>query len=111
MFSFLKRRSVLVILGLLLLSLNIWFFGDRIFVFLETDASREAAIAILVALFAIVEMFRRTRAAQANNQLAAAVVNQAKADQRPSADVAQLRERFEEALATLKQQKTRGGPG
>jgi type VI secretion system protein ImpL len=111
MFALLKRRVVLVVLGLLLLSLIIWFFGDRFFDFLETDASRVAAIAILVALFALVEMFRRTRAAQANNQLAAAVVGQAKTDQRPSADVVQLRERFEEALATLKQQKKRGGLG
>jgi type VI secretion system protein ImpL len=110
MFKLLKNRQVLVVLGLLALVLLIWFFGEY-FQILETGAARVAAIAMLVALFAVVEMFKRARAAQASNQLAAAVVNQAKSDQRPSADAAQLRERFEEALATLKQQKKRGGPG
>ena len=110
MFKFLKNRMVLIVVGLLLLSLLIWFYGDY-FETLDTGAARIAAIAILVAIFALVEMFKRARANQASSQLAAAVVGQAKSDQRPSADVVQLRERFEEALNTLKQQKKRGGPG
>jgi type VI secretion system protein ImpL len=88
-----------------------WIFGEDAGALLASDSSRVAAIAILVALFALFEMWRRARVSQANNKLADAVVSQAKTDQRPSAEAMQLRERFDEALATLKAQKKRGGPG
>jgi len=48
------------------------------------------------------------RANRASDQLVTAVVKQAKAEERPSAEALQLRERFEEAVAALKQKRKRG---
>ena len=105
----LKRRGVITVIGLILICLLIWFLSDYI-AWLENPGNMLLAMAVPVGLVAAWEAFKRVRAAQANNRLAKAVVSQG-AEQRPSADVVQLRERFEEAVATLKQQKKKGGLG
>ncbi len=112
MLSFLKRRAVVVGLGLALLALFIWYAGP-LFTFaaivpLASPISRLVAIALVVALWGVWAWLKRRQAARASDQLAAAVVKQAEKEDRPSADVVQLRERFEEAVKTLKD-KRKGG--
>ena len=112
MLSFLKRRAFITALGLLLISLFIWYAGPY-FAFadrqpLESSTARLIAIALVVAIWGALVLLRRLRAQRASNQLVAAVVDQSRSEQRPSAEVVQLRERFEEAVATL-QKGRRGG--
>src|SRR5687768_7205507 len=108
----LLRRVLPVLLGLLLIALVIWYAGPY-FSFaewtpLESRRARSIAMCLVVAVWAGVALYKRLRANRASDQLVAAVVKQAKEEPRPSADVVQLRERFEEAIATLKQQRRSG---
>ena len=104
---------MLPLVGLLLLALFIWFAGPY-FAFADYHplASRPArliAIAVVFALWAGAILLKRLRANRASDNLVAAVVKQAQAgESRPSADVVQLRERFEEAVATLKDKRRSG---
>src|SRR5688572_14246618 len=104
----LLRRVLPIVLGLLLISLFVWFAGPY-FAFaeyrpLESPRARLIAIVVVVALWAGFGVYKRFRANRASDKLAAAVVQQARTEEpRPSADVVQLRERFEDAVATLKQ--------
>ena len=68
-------------------------------------------MAIVVAIWAASVVLKRMRANRASDQLVAAVVKQSKTEERPSAEALQLRERFEEAVATLKgKRKQRSQP-
>jgi type VI secretion system protein ImpL len=112
MLSFLKSRAFVILLGLALLALFIWYAGPY-FAFadirpLESSRARFIAIGLLVVISAAAVLFRRLRATRASDKLVAAVVEQETAQSKPSPDAVQLRERFEEAAATLKQ-KRRGG--
>jgi type VI secretion system protein ImpL len=105
------RRFLPLVLGLLLLALVIWYGGPYLafgpYIPLESERSRWIAIAVVVGLFIAWRVAKQFRATRASNQLVAAVVKQAD-EPRPSADVVQLRERFEEAVATLKQKQRSG---
>jgi type VI secretion system protein ImpL len=107
------RRVLPIVLGLLLIALVIWYAGPY-FAFgkyqpLASPRSRLIAIAAVVALWAVFHVVKRLRANRASDKLAAAVVQQARAEEpRPSADVIQLRERFEEAVAALKEKRRSG---
>jgi type VI secretion system protein ImpL len=112
MFAFLKLRVLLIALGLMLLASFIWFAGPY-FAFadyrpLEPANARLIAIALVVGLWAASVLIKRLRANRASDQLVAAVVRQSQADARPSAEALQLRERFEEAVATLKAKRRSG---
>ena len=113
MLSFLKIRPLLILLGFVLLGLFIWFAGPY-FSFadyrpLESQAARAFAIVLVVLSWAASWMWKRLRANQASDNLMSAVVKQSAADPaRPSPEAALLRERFEEAVAELKN-KRRGG--
>ena len=112
MFAFLKRRGFLLFVGFLLVAAFIWLAGPY-FAFadyrpLEGETARWIAIAVVALLFFAGIVLKKLRAFRASDKLVAAVVKQSKAEERPSADALQLRERFEEATATLKQ-KRRGG--
>src|SRR5262249_55997293 len=109
MVGFLKRRAFLVVVGFLLLAAFIWFAGPY-FAFadyrpLETPNARLVAIALVAALGVVSTLLKKLRAYRASDKLVAAVVKQSRAEERPSADALQLRERFEEAVATLKQKR------
>ena len=132
MLAFLKSRTFLVLVGLTLLALLLWFAGPY-FAFadhkpLESVVGRLVAILILVVIWAVTLQIRQMRAGRANRKLADGVVA-ADADQasdadsdRPaaksgasaalsrgsSADAAQLRKRFEEAIDALKKSKRKG---
>ena len=111
--KFFKRRGVLVFIGLLLLSLFIWFAGP-FFAFaefkpLEGVLARLIAIGILVALWAASLLLKLWRAQRASAKLAQAVVAQSvPARGGASREAAQLRERFEEAVAALKKSQSGG---
>jgi type VI secretion system protein ImpL len=111
MLSFLKSRTFLIFVGFVLLALVIWFAGPY-FAFadyypLESVIARLVFIGLVVAVWAVSVLIKRLRANRASDQLVQAVVKQEEKE-RPSAEAAQLRERFEEAVAVLKA-KRRGG--
>jgi type VI secretion system protein ImpL len=112
MLSFLRSRLLLVGTGFVLLALFIWHVGPH-FGFgdsrpLEPKLNRWIAIALVVVVWAGTALARRLRANRASDKLVAAVVQQSRAEGRPSAEALQLRERFEEAVAVLKQKRRRG---
>ena len=111
MFSFLKRRAFLVVLGFVLLALFVWLAGPY-FSFadyrpFESVTGRLIAIALVIGIWAGWMLFKRLRANRASDQLVAAVVQQSREPQ-ASPEALRLREQFEEAVGALKQ-KRRGG--
>jgi type VI secretion system protein ImpL len=108
-----KRRAVLVFLGLVLLSVFIWYGGPYLAFAewkpLESVTARLIGIGVLVALWALSVLLRLWRASRASAKLAQAVVAQRGPPVRDGAsrEAVQLRERFEEAIATLN--KTQSG--
>jgi type VI secretion system protein ImpL len=112
MFAFLKSRAFLTVLGFALLFLFIWYAGPY-FGFgelhpLESVTARLIAMALILAFWLASVLVKRMRANRASDQLAAAVVKQSKAEERPNAETVQLRERFEEAVAALKGKRRSG---
>ncbi len=117
MLAFLKNRTVLAIIGLTLLALFIWFAGpyfgfvidESEFRPLASEMARLITIALIVLAWIASIVWKRMRANRASDQLMTAVVAQSRADSsRPSAEAQALRERFEEAVATLKQKRRSG---
>jgi type VI secretion system protein ImpL len=113
MFSFFKRRAFVLFIGFLLIAIFIWFAGPY-FAFgsyrpLDTELSRLVAILAIVVCWVIWALVKRLRASRASGQLMGAVLNQSPREkERPSAEAAKLRERFEEAIASLGRRR---GPG
>ena len=112
MFAFLKRSFVLLI-GLLFIFVVIWYGGPLVTIAgytpLESESTRLIAIAVIVGCWLIVRLFKRLRAFRASDRLLTAVVAQPQPEKaRPPAEVAKLRERFEEAVSALKQQRRTG---
>jgi type VI secretion system protein ImpL len=112
MFALLKSRAVLVLIGFILLFLFIWYAGPY-FGFaerypMESVMGRLIAMALVVAVWFASVLLKRRRASRASDQLVAAVVKQSKAEERPSAEALQLRERFEEAVGLLKDKRRSG---
>ena len=109
-----KRRGVLVFIGLVLLSLFIWFAGPYLafaeYKPLESATARLIAIGVLAALWFLSLMLKIWRASRASAKLAQAVVAQKGPPVRDGAsrEAAQLRERFEEAVAALKKTQQSG---
>jgi type VI secretion system protein ImpL len=111
MFSFLKRRAFLVLIGFLLVAVFIWYAGPY-FAFgyyrpLESVRARLVAIALVIALWFGWALLKRLRAGRVSEKLVAAVISQSRTAQ-PSQEAIQLRERFEEGVATLKQERRSG---
>ena len=109
MLSFFKARIVLEILGIILLSVFIWFAGPY-FAFADfrpfaPEWARPTAIGLLVVIWAAIKIAKIIKASSASSKLASAVA--AQPDPAPSSDEAQLRERFEEAIAALKESRGR----
>src|SRR6187399_530972 len=106
MLSFLKKRAVLIVLGFILLAIFIWWalgYLSPVVRGYQLDAYpvRLIVIGVVIGLWALVLLVKRLRAKQAGQKLMAAVVRQSEsAKERPSAEALQLRERFEEAVAT-----------
>jgi len=121
MLAILKNRTVLILIGLALVALLLWFVGPY-FAFadykpLESVTARLVAILVLVAVWAVIVQVRLLRSSRASSKLASEVVAQETgeggadkdaASRGSSADAAQLRKRFEEAVDALKKTKKRG---
>lgn len=118
MLAFLKSRTVLVIIGLVLLAAFIWFAGPY-FAFadvkpLEGVLARIVAILLVVLGWTVALLLKQMRSNRASAKLADEVVAQGAATQEadPAAaragDAAQLRKRFEEAIDALKKSKKKG---
>jgi type VI secretion system protein ImpL len=111
--GFPQTRTVLAIVGLLLIALFVWFAGPYVafadYRPLESVTARLVLILFVVALWALSGVVRRLRARRATDRLMTGVARSAVADTaRPSDEVLQLRERFEEAVNALKQSLGRG---
>jgi type VI secretion system protein ImpL len=114
MFAFLKRTIILLI-GFLLVTLFIWFAGPY-FAFaefrpLESEFARLVAIGIVVGIWLLFRLMKRLKAYRASDRLLTAVVAQPQPQAekaRTPAEVVKLRERFEEAVSALKQQRRSG---
>jgi type VI secretion system protein ImpL len=113
MFAFL-RRSFVVIVGFLLIAAFIWFAGP-FFAFadyhpLEPVTARLVLIGIVVGLWLVSRLLKRLRAYRAGDRLLAAVAAQPQPETaRTPAEVAKLRERFDEAMSALKLQQRQSG--
>ncbi len=112
--KFFKLRTFLIILGLLFVALFLWFAGPY-FAFaefkpLESEFARLMAILVELVLWGLWLLVKYLRARRAGAKLAEAVVAQSAAPAAGGAsrDAVQLRERFEQAVATLKKTQTGG---
>ena len=105
----LTSRWLLLGIAFLMLSLVIWWGGPYLSLGtikpFESGGQRLLGILWLAVLFALGEIMRWLRARRASNQLAQGVSAQATPANQPSGDAAQLRQRFEEALAALRASK------
>jgi type VI secretion system protein ImpL len=118
-FSWLIKPAVLSFLGVLLLSLVIWFEApllsyDGHFPF-ESTAVRWTFILIFFAIWALYFGWRRFKAWQANRRLMKSVAGEDAPAPQPAApegaaELAQLNKRMQEAVAVLKKTRT-GGKG
>ncbi len=112
MFGFLKR-FLAILIGFLLIAIFVWYVGPY-FAFadyrpLESPTARLVVIAVIVGCWFLSRLWRRVRAFRMSDRLLAAVVARPKAEPaRPSPEASKLRERFEEAVGALKQQRRSG---
>jgi len=101
---------------LLALSLIIWFVGPLVAIGelrpLDSERARWITILVLVLLFVLWAVWRTWRARRGNevvvNQLLAAPQGEARTPQE-SADLAAVRQRFEQAMGTLRKARFGGG--
>ncbi|EHR70510.1 type VI secretion protein IcmF [Burkholderiales bacterium JOSHI_001] len=106
--SFFKNRWVLSAIGLLVLSLLIWFAGDAIAIYdarpLGSTGARLGLIALIILGFAAWEGFKHFRAWRANKAMLAALSGGGEASNAALSqrEVAELKKRFDDALSTLK---------
>jgi len=107
-----KIRTLLTITGVVLLALFIWF-GGPLFAFgpyrpFASELVRIILIALVIVGMVVAKILKRVRANKKSDNLIAAVVKQSQTDTKQTAEAQQLRERFEEAVATLKQKRRSG---
>src|SRR5947207_13260240 len=114
MFAFLKRTFI-ILLGLLLIKAFSWYAGPY-FAFaewrpLDSQFARLVAIGVVVGIWVLWRLMKRLKAYRASDRLLTAVVAQPQPQvekARTPAEVVKLRERFEEAVGALKQQRRSG---
>ncbi|HTU66924.1 MAG TPA: type VI secretion system membrane subunit TssM [Steroidobacteraceae bacterium] len=111
MVAFLKSRTFLVIIGLLILSLLIWFAGPY-FAFadyrpLESVLARVITIVVIFVIWAFVVLLKKAKSNSASAKLASDMASQ-EGGKKEGADAQQLRKRFDEAIDALKRSRTKG---
>src|SRR6185503_4746333 len=98
-FSFLRRRAFVLLIGFVLIAIFIWYAGPY-FAFgnyrpLDTENARLIAIALVLACWVMSALLRWLRATRASDKLVSAVLKQTHQEkERPSAEATRLRERF-----------------
>src|SRR5688572_3796683 len=101
------RRVLPAVIGLTLISLVIWFAGPALefadYPPLAPVTTRLVLIALVWLSWIGAGVYKRLKARRAGNKLAAAIVQQSVAvdESQLSAEMVQLREGFEQAVATL----------
>ena len=114
MLAFLKRTFI-VLLGLLLITVFIWYAGPY-FAFadfrpLEPEFARLVAMGVVIGIWLLLRLWKRLKAYRASDRLLSAVVAQPQPQAEKAktpAEVVKLRERFDEAVSALKQQRRSG---
>src|ERR1700748_579500 len=104
---FFANRWVLAFIGLLVVSLLIWFVGDAIAFYdhrpLGSAGARIGLIVLVWLVFALVEGIKRFRAWRANKAMLAAIGEGASSNAALSQrEVAELKKRFDDAMGTLR---------
>jgi type VI secretion system protein ImpL len=104
---FFANRWVLAFIGLAVVSLLIWFVGDAIAFYdrrpLGSAGARLGLIVLVWLVFALVEGLKQYRAWRANKAMLAAIGEGASSNSALSQrEVAELKKRFDEAMATLR---------
>ena len=119
--SFLGRvffsRTTMILVGLLALAALVWFAGPKVQVLgsrpLESAGARAAAIGALVALLVGLEMLRHWRVRRLNRKMIENLTNSqsltAMTDGTTDDELEVLRQRFEDAMAALKDSSSSGG--
>ena len=109
-FAFFLNPWLLAVLGLLALSLVIWFVGPQVSVFgfvpLGSETARWILIALVFLLYIATKLLGLWRAQRTNQQVVADLAAQgAPSVATESAEAKQLRQRFEAALLTLRKMR------
>jgi type VI secretion system protein ImpL len=104
---FFANRWVLAFIGLLVVSLLIWFVGDAIAFYdhrpLGSAGARIGLIVLILLVFAIVEGLKQYRAWRANKAMLSAMGEGASSNSALSQrEVAELKKRFDDAMGTLR---------
>ena len=104
---FFANRWVLAFIGLLVVSLLIWFVGDAIAFYdhrpLGSAGARLGLIVLIILVFAIVEGVKQYRAWRANKAMLSAMGEGASSNTAMSQrEVAELKKRFDDAMDTLR---------
>ncbi len=119
-FDFFKKKWVIQLIGIIALSLLIWFFGPLISIAgkipLETELSRLIAILLIVMLWVGYQLFVQIKANRANaqmvNELTGSKASEAsQINLESTEEVATLNQNFDAALQVLKQSKNKSGQG
>ncbi|WP_102794739.1 type VI secretion system membrane subunit TssM [Bowmanella denitrificans] len=115
MFSWLTNRWVLSVLGLVILCLVIWYVG-QILAFgdwmpLADDGTRGLFIALVVLVWAVIQLLKVVRQKKANQQIIQGMSSSARQDSVDNSEVALLKDRFQEAMQTLKKSRLGGNSG
>ena len=109
--EFFQKKWVIQLLGIIALSLLIWFFGPLIAIAghipLETDFSRLMVVLVMVVLWGLNNLRIQLKANRANAQMATDLVSPSGTEntlknKEADADVAKIAINFDEALQTLK---------
>jgi type VI secretion system protein ImpL len=104
---FFANRWVLAFIGLLVVSLLIWFVGDAIAFYdhrpLGSAGARIGLILLILVIFAIIEGVKQYRAWRANKAMLSAMGEGASSNSALSQrEVAELKKRFDDAMSTLR---------
>ncbi len=104
---FFANRWVLAFIGLLVVSLLIWFVGDAIAFYdhrpLGSAGARLGLIILVILVFAVVEGVKQYRAWRANKAMLSAMGEGASSNTAMSQrEVAELKKRFDDAMGTLR---------
>ena len=118
--DFFKRKWVIQLIGIIALSLVLWFFGPLIAIGgnvpLETEVSRLIAILIIVVLWGANNLFTQVKASRANAQMVNELVDSKIAaplqvNHESAEEIGMLGQNFDAALQTLKQMKSKSSHG
>ena len=104
---FFANRWVLAFIGLLVVSLLIWFVGDAIAFYdhrpLGSAGARIGLILLVILVFAVIEGVKQYRAWRANKAMLSAMGEGASSNSAMSQrEVAELKKRFDDAMGTLR---------